>query len=1649
MINPAPSILPTLNQADAWLVTNPLGSDPKNGNKNGNKDGEKEKKIGQDLEKVLSNYNNTQAPQACNPLNPANKIVAARSVDRGIVFSQPAPVSTVNAFDQGTTNASFRSTAYPTMAVDDTGRVYVAWTTRGVATSTANPDPAAGDSRIVVATSPGGSAWANWTTARAIDQPKVPGHQIKPSLCFTAGKLFLVYYDFREDVSKVFSQYVVDLATNPARHTVDVRAAMALPGTTPVFTDYSLTVPKASDQMSRYPFVIVGTNEANARGQQLQYNPPNLPIFIGGTAPFFGDYVDVAPSPAFIPNPDGTWSFNTAPSAGAVLQVAWTDNRDVKGPPDGDWTKYVPPTNVNSGGPSKYDPAQTVPPCQTSVDAQRTGMRNQNVYNARVSSGLYVAAPGSYKPLGGIQRTFVIFVQNTTAQEKSFRLQIQAPAGIEASFAQSGSPQLTLDATIAGYSSISRTVFVSPQSQPGSIPVNVFEINQIGGAQVPGGLASSVVLNADPSNPPPPTGSSISTVEIHNPAIMNPAIMNPAIMNPAIMNPAIMNPAIMNPAIMNPAIMNPAIMNPAIMNPAIMNPAIMNPAIMNPAIMNPAVYNPAIMNPAIMNPAIMNPAIMNWAMGGGANDYGTIREANWAVLNTGNTTSAYSFNALLPNTNPDLTYQLMVYRLYMTPVSDGCTLKQEAQQELLVSQINPDLSGSLFRNTQSSANANQPTFYLNPGDYAIITLMAFPNPTSTSSPAQIQANLDSFSSTAVSAGVVAQPVNSDAPPGDPMPATAAMVAPSIPPLSITTGSLPAGTAGQPYGPVTLAASGGYGTQTWSVALGALPSGVTLSGDGVIGGTPTVGGTFNITVRVADYALIATRNLTLTISPMSLAFVTQPSMSTAGQNMALVEVRALDGFSAGVPGVTVTLSIGTSACPGCSLSGNIAITDGTGVAHFSTLQMDKGGWGYTLVASADPVNAASAPFDVIGFCSTGSMATTRASHTATLLPGGKVLVAAGWNGGFLSSAQLYDPATKTWSGTGSMATARDAHTATLLPGGNVLVVGGYNGSYLASAELYDPATGTWSATASMAAARYVHTATLLPSGKVLVAGGTINGSSALSSAELYDPASGTWSGGGSMAIARYAHTATLLPNGKVLVTGGLNENSPGYLSTAELYDPATNTWSATGSMATARYGNNATLLQSGKVLVEGGWNGISGYLSNAELYDPTNGSWSAGGSMANARHVHTATLLPSGQVLVAGGYNPVSGSLAGAELFHPDRTQLYFVTQPNDATARVSMPQVRVRAIDNLGNGISGETIRLKIVPGPCTSCILTGTTTQITDASGNVTFSGIAATKGGWGYRLAAWDSSKGIMTASDPFNVIGACDTGLLAIARYAHTSTMLLNGKVLVAGGSAVTGDPFTSAELYDPLTETWTSTGSLTTARRLHTATLLPDGRVLVVGGEGIGGVPLSSAEIYNPGSGIWSAAGTVGALGVVGHAANLLPDGRVLVSGGYTGMTYLATAAIYNPALGTWNGTGSMSVGRQWHTATLLPNGKVLVAGGYASGSPIASAELFDPTGGSWSGTNPMNVPRRVHTATLLANGKVFVYGYMDGSGMDVAEMYDPGSSTWRSLGYGAVPQFAHTATLLADGKVLLAGGWSGSSPTPTMSMGLYDPASRLS
>jgi N-acetylneuraminic acid mutarotase len=349
----------------------------------------------------------------------------------------------------------------------------------------------------------------------------------------------------------------------------------------------------------------------------------------------------------------------------------------------------------------------------------------------------------------------------------------------------------------------------------------------------------------------------------------------------------------------------------------------------------------------------------------------------------------------------------------------------------------------------------------------------------------------------------------------------------------------------------------------------------------------------------------------------------------------------------------------------------------------------------------PTDSASA------WTATGGMIEARNDYAATLLLDGTVLVSGGGSvddGHDLTSAELYDPATGTWTATGSMvswargsatrlldgkvlvtndglnaelydpsngswtatknviAAIRASETATLLLDGRVLVTGVSSSSeepFSTAAELYDPKTGSWTTTGAMIEPRFAYTATRLTNGKVLVSGGTARGGPVLTSAELYDPSTGSWTVTGSMNDAHAdGHIGVLLDDGRVLVAGGYNSLGPDPLdrpTSAELYDPGTGSWTVTGSMNDAHGLQTATLLPNGTVLVGGDSSHVVGVAdppAMVELYDPTTGNWIATAAMIEVRSILTATLLLDGRVLVTGQWITTGGILALAELYDP-------------------------------------------------------------------------------------------------------------------------------------------------------------------------------------------------------------------------------------------------------------------------------------------------------------------------------------------------------------------------------------------------------------
>lgn len=283
-----------------------------------------------------------------------------------------------------------------------------------------------------------------------------------------------------------------------------------------------------------------------------------------------------------------------------------------------------------------------------------------------------------------------------------------------------------------------------------------------------------------------------------------------------------------------------------------------------------------------------------------------------------------------------------------------------------------------------------------------------------------------------------------------------------------------------------------------------------------------------------------------------------------------------------------------------------------------------------------------------FQSVGEMSIGRSGHTATLLKNGKVLIVGGWTGRYdlRGSAEIYDPVANTFTPTGNLVIERAGNTATLLADGRVLIVGGEDRqeNKIASVEIYDPFTGKFAQTGSMADARAAHTATVLKDGRVLIVGGSSGhypSQNVFRSGELFDPVTGKFSSAGQMTMGRHKHAAILLHSGKVLIVGGSdNHDWHGEYASAEIYDPATKTFAVTGAMNTTRFKIPAAvaLLPNGRVLVAGGG-------PFAELFDETTGTFSkVPGSLGVAHFFASTTLLPGGKALITGGYVESGGSL---------------------------------------------------------------------------------------------------------------------------------------------------------------------------------------------------------------------------------------------------------------------------------------------------------------------------------------------------------------------------------------------------------------------
>jgi N-acetylneuraminic acid mutarotase len=496
---------------------------------------------------------------------------------------------------------------------------------------------------------------------------------------------------------------------------------------------------------------------------------------------------------------------------------------------------------------------------------------------------------------------------------------------------------------------------------------------------------------------------------------------------------------------------------------------------------------------------------------------------------------------------------------------------------------------------------------------------------------------------------------------------------------------------------------------------------------------------------------------------------------------------------------------------------------------------------------------------------GSIGAPRTHFTLTALADGRALLAGGLavdGSTVLRSTLLYDPAKNQWSPGPDLADVRSGHAAALLADGRVLVTGGADQvGRLASSELLDASANSWTSTGALTTPRSNHLAISLASGRILVMGGRAS-SDPLASSELFDPAAkgtpapvraptgpGTWRLAASKPIPADASTdsAKLLPDGRVLIVPAR------YDADFQVYDPKLDTWTTpfsrkqppcnvcaigyTGPVPpvfnAAPLGNSRVLLLTvdeqkivaakaevidlrtgratpaaspGKIgqsrldLLPDGRIWLTAMQQgdrHALIYDPIANRWTASSNVPadlvqSSGDFQTVTPIPGGRLLVVGNlkamaYDPASGHWADAG------------SLPNNWSG---FSATSLRSGDVL---LAGGTMLLGTTPEGAS---LTGVTSQV-----------------------MLWDHAKGLLAPA-----------GNMPVGLYGHSTAVLADGRVLLAGGVDAVGvhtdaDPVTRAEIYDPAARSWSQAAPLSTARWHAIAVTLADGRVLLVGGNGI--------------------------------------------------------------------------------------------------------------------------------------------------------------------------------------------------------------------
>jgi hypothetical protein len=1502
--------------------------------------------------------------------NTPDAIYFSKSTDGGSTWSKAAQIAQINPFEQDSSQTTFRAEMFPTAAVDATGRVYVAWSQWGV--GPVSPGATTGAARVVISTSKNGGA--TWSVPVPVDNnfqnqtvpyapgPNAPnksvpwsafnpynaagyGHQLQPTLTFAAGKLTLFWLDQRLDhtagrldcsqapsannlsqctevrdqrpsagtdpVPLVFTDSISDGPGLHFRHTLDVFGGQALPADNPVF---------AVTRVSQYPFGSPGGDAARSAKpiRQLQVNPPDLPLFAGGTTPFLGDYLDVV-AQSIVPAGGGTYGWNTSPANSAVFHTAWSDNRDVIPPADGvSWSKYAPIMTIGLDGAS----VTVNPLCLPGY----AGSQNQNIYTAEISGGIDAYAVVNSKQLTTTApRQFSVVVENLTGSTRTVSLSIASqPVGGSATFDLVNPTTSISSLAIYPSSSITRTVWVKSSNPGATVTVNITDAS---------GLITSVLLNPDPNAtaataPTAPAGGDVVSINQGNVTVLNTPLSNTSITD---VDVGLVDPSTIDLAantINSMDLGNMDLGNMDLGNMDLGNMDLGNMDLGNMDVGNMDLGNMDLGNASV---AANAPTFMDLGNAG-------MVDTNFLLFNNSASTDvSLDLKTLFRGDKipPGFKVQLFVHKIYPTQTVSGgnsCSYAKVSQKIPLVNAPGPTITPtmdlgnpSITETWISNTDPTNATIALLPGEVGHVTYRLVGNGKSNQN--QNQQDADELGSNGVKVVAINQTTT------------------VIPiPLAITTLTLPDANAGSAYS-ATITSSGGLAPVIWTQpangpgticpigSLAGLPAGVSLSSAGLLSGTPSAPGLYCFVAQVTDSTAAPrteTDIQTLTLTVHGIQSVTLPTgplvyggtlvlpaNSSAGLAISY-SVSSVPSGACSISGTTLTALAGTGSCTISATNNGNAIflpLSATQTITFSLAPlkvtandatMPYGGPLPTFSASFSGLvnNDSGASLGALKFTTNATASSpvggpytitpsglTSSNYTITYAAGTLTVSTATLTVTAVSTAKFFGDPLPVFSVTyagfvlgqnpsvlGGTLVFSTAATAASLVGTYAVTPGGltstnYAIGFVAGTLTVTKATPVFSNLSApiIAAGSTIPAlggkigyAGFFPTGSVSV---TVNGLTAAAPISAADESFAASFGGATLASGSYTITYSY--------PGDSNFNTASASTTLHAGG-----WATTGSMSTPRSQFTAVLLQNGKVLVAGGLDDLGRALASAEVYDPVSATFTAtANNMPNKASNFTATLLGNGTVLLAGGGN------ASAQLYNP-----------------------------------------------------------------------------------------------ATNSFS-----STGGMGAQRSNHTATLLPNGQVLIAGGSNSAGTTQNTAQVFDPVSGSFKATGNMTAAREYHTATLLPDGKVLIAGGRTGSKTysPLASAEIYDPSTGLFIAAGNMSAARY-GHTSALV-NGVVLIAGG-AGSATLSSAELYDPAHGTFTAAASMSAARQFFTATAV-GGNILEAGGLSGATALASTEEYQ--GAAFVSTGSMKVARYAHTATLLSNGSILVAGGIGAGGASVA------------------------------------------------------------